>query len=242
MAEQEVIKHTKKVYKIWSSKEHSVWQKVKDFLLEIFIIVFAISLSIWFHNKSEHAHQQEDVKQFLLGLKSDLRRDIDEMQEDKESYQNQKTIFSYITGIKLNQPLSIDTINKYQKWLSNYAALNPNDGRFEGFKSSGKIATIENNELQNDILDFYQEDIVALHNNTAMYVNIKMKFFDFIFKNRKKLTDSTTNISTILTMDEAQNICIPLSFTHETISRYDTCINKAKKIIAEINKEYGLKD
>jgi len=242
MAEQEVIKHTKKVYKIWHSKEHSVWQKVKDFLLEIFIIVFAISLSIWFHNKSEHTHQQEDVKQFLLGLKSDLGRDLDEMQEDIESYQSQKTIFNYITGIKLNQSLNNDTLIKYQKWLFNYAALNPNDGRFEGFKSSGKIATIENNELQNDILDFYQEDIVALRNNTTSYINIKMKFYDFIFKNRKKLTDSTTNMNTILAMDEAQNICLPLSYPNETLSRYDTCVNKAKKIIAEINKEYGLKD
>src|SRR4051812_19152197 len=47
MAELEVVKHTKKVYKIWNSKEHSFWHKAKEFLIEIFIIVFAVSLSIW---------------------------------------------------------------------------------------------------------------------------------------------------------------------------------------------------
>src|SRR4051812_34516056 len=102
MAEQEVIKHTKKIYKVWNSKEHSFWQKLKEFLLEVFIIVFAVSLSIWFHNRSEHANQQEDVKQFLLGLKSDLKSDLAEMQDDKGSYLKQEAAFHYITGIKLN--------------------------------------------------------------------------------------------------------------------------------------------
>jgi len=34
MAEQEVAKHTKKIYKIWNSKnkEHSLWHKTKIFL------------------------------------------------------------------------------------------------------------------------------------------------------------------------------------------------------------------
>jgi hypothetical protein len=65
MAEQEIIKHTKKVYKIWNSKEHSRWQKIKEFFIEILIIVFAVTISIWLHNWSEHRNQQEDVKVFL---------------------------------------------------------------------------------------------------------------------------------------------------------------------------------
>ncbi len=96
MAEQEVIKHTRKIYKTWFSREHSFWHKLSDFLVEIIIIVFAVSISIWFHNRSEHAHEQEEVKAFLLGLKSDLLQDIKEMQNDKEAYQDQANIFSYI--------------------------------------------------------------------------------------------------------------------------------------------------
>ena len=59
MAEQEVIKHTKKIFKVWSNKEHILRHKLKEFLVEVFIIVFAVTISIWFHNRSEHAHQQE---------------------------------------------------------------------------------------------------------------------------------------------------------------------------------------
>ncbi|MEO6547678.1 MAG: hypothetical protein ABIN94_06745 [Ferruginibacter sp.] len=90
MAEQEVIKHTKKIFSVWRSKDHGWWHKAKEFIIEIAIIVFAISLSGWFHNRSEHQHQQQDVKEFLSGLKKDLTSDIAEMTADRESYFMQK--------------------------------------------------------------------------------------------------------------------------------------------------------
>jgi hypothetical protein len=239
MAEQEVIKHTKKIYKVWNSKEHSLWHKLKEFFVEVFIIVFAVSLSIWFHNRSEHANQQEDVKQFLLGLKSDLQSDLKEMQNDKQSYLNQKAIFTYISNAKLDQPLSKDTLNKYSNWMFNETALNPNNGRFEGFKSSGKIGTIENRELQNDIMDLYQEDIVILLASTSNYIAGKRKFFDYWIKNGKRINDSSSNLATLLLQDEGHNLCASLSTPNQAIERYDTCIVKMKKIIAEIDKEYN---
>ena len=99
MAEDEIAKHSRKIYKTWFNKELTIWHKISEFLIEMTIIVFAVSISIWFHNLSEHAHQQEEVKQFLTGLKADLTQDIKEMENDKESYQKQSEIFSYISAI-----------------------------------------------------------------------------------------------------------------------------------------------
>jgi len=240
MAEQEVIKHTKKIFKVWSNKEHSLWHKLKEFLVEVFIIVFAVTISIWFHNRSEHAHQQEDVKQFLLGLKSDLQKDLAEMKNDRDSYVYQGIIFRYITSMKLNQHLNDDTLKKYEVWIYNTTGLNPNNGRFEGFKSAGKIGQIENEDLQNDIMDLYQEDIVSVLASTDNFVMMKQRFLEYMNKNKKRLTDSTSNVNTVLLQDEAQNICIPLGYPRETIDRYDKCMAKANKIISEINKEYDL--
>jgi len=240
MAEQEVIKHTKKIFKVWSNKEHSLWHKLKEFLVEVFIIVFAVTISIWFHNRSEHAHQQEDVKQFLLGLKSDLQKDLEEMKNDRDSYVYQGIIFRYITSMKLNQQLNDDTLKKYEVWIYNTTGLNPNNGRFEGFKSAGKIGQIENEDLQNDIMDLYQEDIVSVLASTDNFVMMKQRFLEYMNKNKKRLTDSTSNVNTVLLQDEAQNICIPLGYPRETIDRYDKCMAKANKIISEINKEYDL--
>jgi hypothetical protein len=241
MAEQEVIKHTKKVYNIWSSKEHSFWHKIQEFLIEIFIIVFAITLSIWLHDKSEHNHQQKEVKEFLLGLRDDLSSDIKEMKDDRESYANQGHIYSYITNVKHNHVLDPDTIRKYQNWLFTTTRLQQNNGRFEGFKASGKIGNIEDKELQNDILDLYQEDILSLLAATDPYIRWKYELFDFGIKNGKKLTDSTSNFMALLLTDEVQNLCGYLADPDEIINRYDICINKMEKIITEIESAYGLK-
>jgi len=239
MAEQEVIKHTKKVYKIWHSKEHSLWHKIKEFLIEIFIIVFAVSFSIWLHDKSEHNHQQKEVKEFLSGLREDLSSDIKEMQDDKASYLQQGKAFAYITSVKLNQSLSLDSLKKYQNPLSNSTRLNQNNGRFEGFKASGKIGLIEDKVMQNDIMDLYQEDIPQLLTSIDAYIRRKNQLVDFGVVNRKRLTDSTTNISTILLTDEAQNLSGFLANPSEIITRYDVCINKMKTIVGEIEDKYG---
>src|SRR6187549_1084859 len=100
MADQEVIKHTKKVYQVWKDGEQSWWHKLKEFLLEIAIIVFAVTISIWFHDLSEKRHKQHDVKEFLTGLKTDLQRDIIELQSDRRNYLRTGKAFAYINGTR----------------------------------------------------------------------------------------------------------------------------------------------
>jgi Family of unknown function (DUF6090) len=240
MADQEIVKHTKKVYKVWHSKEHSFTDKLKEFFLEIFIIVFAVTLSIWFHNWSEHRHQQNEVKEFLLGLKEDLSKDIKEMYEDKKSFKKSHDAFSYITEISDASQVNQDSLSKHMNWMQNTTGLVANDGRFEGFKSSGKIGNIENHNLQNSIMDLYQENIPTLINNTDGYSNLKLKFGEYLRENlvRDKETNKT-NIEQLLFSNKAQNQASSLKRIDYIYTRYDTCIGKMKKIIAQINKEYN---
>ena len=238
MAEQEVIKHTKKIVGLWSS-EKGFWHKAGEFLLEIFIIVFAVTVSIYFHDWSEAKHQRHETKEFLLGLKQDLQTDIAEMNEDKKSFEVSGKAFNYITSRKLNEQLKADTLKKYYGWIFNTTGLVPNSGRFEGFKSSGKIGTITNKDLQNNIMDIYQENIPNVISSTNYYTLKKQKLFDYISSTRKRITDSTNNEVEVLATDQSFNICKPLTFVNEIIDRYDICITKMKMIIEEINKEYG---
>jgi hypothetical protein len=238
MAEDEIAKHTKKIYKTWGTKELNFWHKLKEIIVEIVIIVFAVTVSIWFHNRSEHSHQQEDVKIFLLGLKKDLTADIAEMQGDKHSYEMQRTAFKYIDHIKLGETLNSDSVAYYSNWIYNITALNPNNGRFEGFKSSGKLGFIENDSLQNDILDLYQENIPSLLSSTSNYINHKNIFFQYLQTTLHRTSDSTDNRMEILNTEEAHNMSKVLSFTGEITGRYDATIDKMKKIIAEIEEEY----
>jgi hypothetical protein len=238
MAEQEVIKHTKKIFSVWSSSK-GIWHKLGEFFLEIIIIVFAVSLSIYLHDNSEQKHQRHETKEFLLGLKQDLKTDITEMEEDKNSFIQSGKAFRYITGIKMNEILSRDSIKKYNRWIFNTTGLIPNSGRFEGFKSSGKIGTIGNKELQDNIMDLYQENIPSLIVSTDNYALKKQKLFEYLAVNTKRITDSTDNTLIVLASDQSINICSRLTFVKEIIDRYDVCIDKMKAIIEGINKEYG---
>lgn len=237
MAELEVIKHTKKIHTILKSKQHSWWHKLKEFLIEIFIIVFAVTITIWFHDLSEKRHKQHDVKEFLSGLKTDLQRDITELEADRKGYVKTTHAFAYINGIGFNQKPHVDSVKYYSNWFYNEVGFVPNDGRFEGFKSSGRIGDIEDIELQNDIMDLYQENIRALVSSTGFFSERKSKLVDYLTKNLKQESDSTNNLSAIMATDEARNICRNLYFTEEIIERYDICIAKSKKIIEAIEKE-----
>jgi hypothetical protein len=234
MAELEVIKHAKKAYSTMNS-DHSAWHKIREIAIEIFIIVFAVTLSIWFHSWSEHRHQQAEVVQFLTGLREDLKKDVIEMGKDKESYANQRRLFTYLSGLKLREKVATDTLKKYGQWLFNTTALNPNNGRFEGFKSSGKIGSIENSKLQNDVMDFYQENVPALLISTSGYIEGKKKLYDFAEGRVVRITDSTTNILDVLALEQAHNIYGYLKNTGEITVRYDSCIAKSNAIIFQID-------
>ena len=56
---------------------------------------------------------------------------------------------------------------------------------------------------------------------------------------RKRLSNTKSNITSVMGDDEVQNICQPLMHTEEIIGRYDVCIKRMSGIIEEINKEYG---
>ncbi len=238
MADQEVIKHTKRVYKIWTNKENSLWHKLKDFVLEILIIVFAVSLSIWLHSRTEHSHQQKDVKEFFIGLQQDLVSDTLEMNEDKKSFRGSSAAFNYISSIKLRDSLNTDSIRKYMPVIFNSTGLVPNSGRFEGFKSSGKIGTIENKVLQDDIMDLYQELIPLLIAATDHYAVPKQKFADYYRQNLKRINDSTFNTAQVFKSDESYNLSRNLVDIKQIIKQYDACIKKIREILEEIEKEY----
>lgn len=239
MAEQEVVKHTEKVYKIWSKKEHSFWHKLKEFLIEILIIIFAVSVSIWFHERSEHSHQQKDVKIFLLGLRGDLKNDVNEMESDKRSYDSSRAAFNYISSLKIRQDIDVDSLKKFGPWLFNSTRLLSNRGRYEGFKASGKLGNIEDIQLQNSIIDLYEEDIPNLLLSTDIYTQRKFKMLDIYVRDAKRITDTTNDMLKVLKSNEVFNIATGLVSVDEIFTRYDTCIARANTIIAEIDKLYN---
>ncbi len=94
--QDEVTKHTKKIYETAKNPTQSFSRKIKDIIVGILIIVFAISLSIWLHSWSEHRHEQKEANKFLMELKEDLTQDIELLKENKQTAVKLDSNFKYI--------------------------------------------------------------------------------------------------------------------------------------------------
>ena len=82
----------------------------------------------------------------------------------------------------------------------------------------------------------YNTRLHILHLSTAKEMEL---FRNDIPLNKKRITDTTNNLVSVLSSDQAFNICTTLTFVQEIINRYDTCINKMTLIINDIDKQYG---
>ncbi|OXB00401.1 hypothetical protein B0A75_08790 [Flavobacterium oncorhynchi] len=184
--QEEVQKHTQRIYKAAKNKEHSLGDKVKEILIEIFIIVFAVTLSISLHSWSEHKHQQEEVKVFLENLKNDLQNDVKSIDIEKEAYKKSNMDYEKILALTPHQLDSIyKSKNKVEFPIYSHGPK-MNIGNFEGFKSSGKIGYIEDEKLKQKILNYYQIYVPAINEVDKYYNDFLFKCFDKMIENADK--------------------------------------------------------
>jgi len=240
--ENEIKDHAVKAYKTLKNPNLKFWHKVGEIGIEIGIIVFAVTLSIWVHDISDHNHEQKEVRAFLMGLKKDLSSDLAELQDDRVSYVRQGLAFNYIATSSPNFKLSMDSLKKHLNYLYNITTFVPNSARYEGFKSSGKLGNIEDDRLQNDISELYQGIVPAILVSTNSYIQRKQYLFEYFYKNLKRNKDGSYKMLEALSTDEAFNICSTLTYAPGIVDRYDYAIKKSKEIISEINAEYDLGD
>jgi hypothetical protein len=239
MAEAEIAKHTKKVYKVWASKEHSWQHKAKEFFIEIAIIVFAVSISIWFHNLSEKSHDRKEAKQYLEGLKKDLVLDVQEMKRDSSFLSEQLRLFSYLAEVKKG---NLDTIiiNRDRRLFFTDVYLRPNVSRFEALKFSGKMNLIEDKELLDEIINLYEERIpIVVNSGTEVSTFREKMILDYIDSfqlfSEKREADFLNFIQTDETL---KYYCGRFADrTMRLMGRYHDLIKSTEKLIKMIEKE-----
>ena len=123
--------------------------------MEVIIIVFAVSLSIWLHGWAEGLKDKKEEREFVVGLKQDLQEDIKEMRADLAWYEKAKLGLQYFERVAGGEPLQKDSFASFQWVLFSFAQIEPRSSRFEALKSSGKMNIIEDKELQLAITDVY---------------------------------------------------------------------------------------
>jgi hypothetical protein len=230
--QDEVLKHTEKIYNTMKNREQTLWEKVREVAVEIFIIVFAVTLSIWLHNWSDHRAEQKATDEFLAGLKVDLSKDIAALKENRNAFVEEYADLSYLDSIRQNK--AIDTVREQD--IGNHFVFRTrlthfNSARYEGFKSSGKLGTIENDSLKQAILSYYQQAIPSQNDMEEMMNSTQTKLMEAQFDKDEKMT--MRDFAKTFKVHAYVSVC--LDNLAPTIQLYSDAMSEAKAIIKRID-------
>lgn len=137
-------------------------KKYQRRILDIFVIVFSITISIWFNNLNENRKANNEAEFFLTELKIDLNNDIKILESNLVSFENYKQNIQFL--ININD--SIDDGDIGPRTTFSFGNKHFNTARYDGFVSSGKIGSIADEDLKVKILTYYQKTIPELVDNT----------------------------------------------------------------------------
>jgi Fe2+ transport system protein B len=140
----------------------STWGKMQKMLREVLVIIFGVTVSIWFANWNDKRKEQEEVKTFLTDIKQDLTEDTVAIRGKIEKLKPYIRDYRFARNLTVAQLDSIKK-NKGNVYLNfDIIPLQFNEGNYQGFKSSGKIGFIENKELKKQILAYHEQIIPGL--------------------------------------------------------------------------------
>jgi hypothetical protein len=234
--QDEVLKHTEKIFDSVKNKEHSFWEKVREVIVEILIIVFAVSLSIGLHNWSDHRAEQKATDEFLAGLRIDLSKDIGTLENNIKTYREEIAYFQFL--LDANKTKAVDTLP--EAVIGNHfyfqgRTTHSNIARYEGFKSSGKLGTIEDDSLKQAILAYYQESIPGINDVEELENGLQGKLMDAEFNKDPKMSirEFAKSFRTIAYLD----VCVQNldDKSDGLILQYVAAVARAKGIIRKID-------
>ncbi len=238
MSEEKVIKHTTKAVRIVTDKRLSFQHKIKEVALEIVIIVFAVSITLAFHNWNDGRHEHKIEVEFLTGIREDLKTTAERLDGIDKEFQPVVDFYNKADRqIKTNK-IDGAFFDKNSGQLVNTNYFLADNGRFEGFKSSGYIRLINNSQLLKDLMTLYTVTIPFQEQIDKNLFAQRSADFDR-YVGIKGVTDSAgTHISRLISDPSVKYL----------ITRYVSSLNERKQqqaalakdirqVIAEIDKE-----
>lgn len=141
-----------------------IWDKSKKIVLEILVIVFSITLSIWLSNLNDERKKRNEGVEFLKALNADLIKDSEILTQELVLFENYAKKLDTIKNSKLKT-------QKKELGIS-IVILFRNNVQFESYKNSGKLSNIKDVELRNDILYYYEQDNKILTTLNEKYNNL----------------------------------------------------------------------
>jgi len=235
MAELEVANHAKQALKIVTDQQHPFWHKLRELLFEVSIIIFAVSISIWMHGIGEHHHEQEQVKTFLLGLKRDLQGDLNTINNVVKFHKEMDVSFIYLRSLNPADPIDAEKFDAaYVKILSS-TMFRPEVSRYEGFKSSGKLINIDNDDLVEKILSYYHTSWPIPQEQ--YWLSRRNKMISYIESIEEKGEDRAEQYK-LITSAKGKYLLKSMPTNNELYGVYSDFAGMGKEIIQQIDQMY----
>jgi hypothetical protein len=238
MSEEKIIKHAGNAIHIVQDKDRTWQGKLKELAEEIAIIVFAVSITLAFHNWNDWRNERKMEREFLEGIKDDLTNGANNIADVSGL---EKTVAYYdkawqqISSGKIDAAY-IDT-NSYE--LANTSFLTFDNGRFEGFKSSGYLRLIENKTLLKHLTYLYITHIPFEVSADEMFYNERRAGYNAHIGVKAPIdANQVVHLSKIIN-DPAVRYQVMWygNYLHERINHKKQLAARMKKMAAEIDKE-----
>lgn len=222
---------------ILKGAEHGIWHKAREMLLEIFIIVFAVSVSIWFHSIAEHRHEQDKVRSFLLGLKHDIENDNDQIEGILAFHHASDERYAYLASRDPGEAPDRDKFNAAYGLLNANNFLVPRLARYEGFKSSGKLINVEDDALLEKIVSHYEYSIPRAHFSWNGW-NSAHRALQAFTEDKLGEDDSLTARYKAITSPKGKRLAERMITFPQLYERHEGLQKEGKEIIADIDRMY----
>jgi hypothetical protein len=243
MSEEKIIQHAGKALHAIQDKEKGWRKKVKEFLVEILIIVFAVSITLALHNWNDSLHERRLEREFLTGIKNDLDTGAFSLEENIRFFQPNLDYFN-----KVRQQLATHQVNAAYLDSNSMRLLNTyywafDMGRFEGFKSSGNLRLIENQALLKHLMTMYTINIPFQVQADEQVFDDRRHFFEEHIGSKAAFTVTNarwpTTVASQLVDDPAFRYYIFYysAFLEEKKAQKQALVKKMKRISAEIAEE-----
>jgi len=164
MAEEEKIReYAKHALQALTDKTKKWKDRIKDFLWEVFIILVAVNITLWFHNWNDKRHEKRDMSLYLNTMKMELKVNAENFEKYAEWLQKSAKYANYLKS-NAKKLLNKDSLNYYA--FSNGEGcgyMNTNSltnslftlYAFEMFKNSDFMSKISDTELLRSIWKAY---------------------------------------------------------------------------------------
>jgi hypothetical protein len=237
MSAHDVIKQSSRIAGIMNERNNNVKHKVGEILLEVIIIVFAITLSLFFERWRQNVEDHELEHTFLQGLRGDLSRDVNLLEAASAKWAQMGNATHYFIKPENQINWSQDSIDYWGRQCFHNVYFFPSTNRYEALKSTGKINVIEDKRLQDDIVDLYQTKIPDLEQQLNFFNTFaNSQVMSYLANNLKRDENNNAILDKAFFTDVRMRNLLSFYSIDDILKRADSTISKSKRILQEVDE------